>query len=335
MATNMQNRRIVLANRPKDTASVDNFRMETVPAAEPAEGEVLVRHRFVSVDPYMRMRMNDVKSYVPPQALDQVMGSGMAGEVVESRHPGFKPGDTVVGSGGWQDFSVLNGKLLRKVDATKLPLEAYLGPAGMPGVTAWYGTLKLIAPKPGQTFVVSAAAGAVGSVAGQIAKQEGARVIGVAGGPDKCRHVVEELGFDACIDYKAGNLTADFAAAAPDGIDGIFENVGGAVLDAAMRRLNPFARIALCGLIGSGYKAALQPIADATVLLTCKVTLTGFIISDHPEHFPPALADLSDRIASGKLIWSRTITEGLENTPAAFVGMLSGANTGKALVKVS
>jgi NADPH-dependent curcumin reductase CurA len=263
------------------------------------------------------------------------MGGGMAGEVVESRHPGFKPGDAVVGPGGWQDFSAINGKMLRKVDAQKLPLEAYLGPAGMPGVTAWYGTLKLIAPKPGQTVVVSAAAGAVGSVVGQLAKQEGARVVGVAGGAEKCRHVVEELGFDACIDYKAGNLDADFAKAAPDGVDGIFENVGGAVMDAAMRRLNQFARIALCGLIGSGYKAARQPIADATVLLTCKVTLTGFIISDHPEHFPPALADLSDRIAAGKLVWTRTITEGLENTPAAFLGMLSGANTGKALVKVS
>jgi NADPH-dependent curcumin reductase CurA len=335
MATNMQNRRIVLASRPAEVASVDNFRLETVPAPTPAEGEVLVRHRFVSVDPYMRMRMNDVKSYAAPQALDQVMGSGMAGEVVESRHLGFKPGDAVVGPGGWQDFSTIPAKALRKVDASKLPLEAYLGPAGMPGVTAWYGTLKLIAPKPGQTVVVSAAAGAVGSVAGQLAKQAGARVVGVAGGAEKCRHVVEELGFDACVDYKAGNLDADFAAAAPDGVDGIFENVGGAVMDAAMRRLNPFARIALCGLIGSGYKAARQPIADATVLLTCKATLTGFIISDHPEHFPPALADLADRIASGKLVWRRTITEGLENTPAAFIGMLGGANTGKALVKVS
>jgi len=321
MATNMQNRRIVLASRPKEVATLDNFRLETVPAAAPAEGEVLVRHRFVSVDPYMRMRMNDVKSYAAPQALDQVMGGGMAGEVVDSRHPDFKPGDAVVGPGGWQDFSAINGKMLRKVDAAKLPLEAYLGPAGMPGVTAWYGTLKLIAPKPGQTVVVSAAAGAVGSVAGQLAKQAGARVVGVAGGAEKCRHVIEELGFDACIDYKAGNLEADFAKAAPDGVDGIFENVGGAVMDAAMRLLNPFARIALCGLIGSGYKAARQPIADATVLLTCKVTLTGFIISDHPEHFPPALADLSDRIAAGKLVWTRTITEGLENTPAAFLGM--------------
>lgn len=335
MATNMQNRRILLASRPGEVAAVENFRMETVPAAAPAEGEVLVRHRFVSVDPYMRMRMNDVKSYVAPQGLDQVMGGGMAGEVLESRHPGFAPGDAVVGPGGWQDFSVLNGRMLRKVDAAKLPLEAYLGPAGMPGVTAWYGTLKLIAPKPGQTVVVSAAAGAVGSVVGQLARQEGARVVGVAGGPDKCRHVIQDLGFDACIDYKAGNLDAAFAAAAPNGVDGIFENVGGAVMDAAMRLLNPFARIALCGLIGSGYKAARQPIADATVLLTCKVTLTGFIISDHPEHFPPALADLSDRLATGKLVWRRTITEGLENTPAAFIGMLAGANTGKALVRVS
>jgi len=335
MTTNMQNRRIVLANRPQGDASVGNFRMETVPAAALAEGEVLVRHRFVSVDPYMRMRMNDVKSYVVPQGLDAVMGSGMAGEVVESRHNGFAPGDSVVGPGGWQDFSALNGKMLRKVDAKKLPLEAYLGPAGMPGVTAWFGVLKLIAPKPGQTVVVSAAAGAVGSVAGQLAKQAGARVIGVAGGPEKCRHVVAELGFDACIDYKAGNLDADFAAAAPDGVDGIFENVGGVVMDAAMRHLNVFARIALCGLISSGYAARRQPMADTTGLLTTRTTLTGFIISDHAEHFPTALADLADRLAAGKLEWRQTVTEGLENAPAAFVGMLGGANTGKALVKVS
>ncbi len=331
----MRNRRVVLASRPDGAASVVNFRMETVDGPALGEGEVLVRHRFVSVDPYMRMRMNDVKSYVAPQGLDQVMGSGMAGEVLESRHHGFAPGDAVVGPGGWQDFSSVNGKMLRKVDAAKLPLEAYLGPAGMPGVTAWYGTLKLIAPKPGSTVVVSAAAGAVGSVAGQIAKQAGARVIGVAGGPEKCRHVVEELGFDACVDYKAGKLDEDFAAAAPHGIDGIFENVGGAVLDAAMRRLNTFARIALCGLISSGYAARRQPMADTTGLLTCRATLTGFIISDHAEHFPAAWADLADRIAGGKLVWRRTVTEGLENAPAAFIGMLGGANLGKALVRVS
>ena len=335
MATNMQNRRVVLANRPQGAASVDNFRMETVDVPDLAEGEVLVRARFVSVDPYMRMRMNDVKSYVAPQALDQVMGSGMAGEVVQSRAAGFAPGDAVTGPGGWQDFAVVSAKMLRKVDAQKLPLEAYLGPAGMPGVTAWYGTLKLIAPKPGQTVVVSAAAGAVGSIAGQLAKQAGARVIGVAGGPGKCRHVVDDLGFDACIDYKAGRLDTDFAAAAPHGVDGIFENVGGAVMDAAMRHLNTFARIALCGLISSGYAAKRQPMADTTSLLTCRATLTGFIISDHAEHFAAAWADLADRLAANKLVWRRTVTDGLENAPAAFVGMLGGANTGKALVRVS
>ena len=331
----MKNRRIVLANRPTADATAENFRMEEAPMPVPADGEVLVRHRFVSVDPYMRMRMNDVKSYVAPQGLDEVMGSRMAGEVVQSRHAGFSPGDAVTGPGGWQDFSALHGRMLSKVDATKLPLEAYLGPAGMPGVTAWYGTLKLIGPKAGQTVVVSAAAGAVGSIAGQLAKQAGARVIGVAGGAAKCRHVVEELGFDACVDYKAGNLDADFAAAAPDGIDGVFENVGGAVLDGAMRRMNAFCRIALCGLISSGYAARRQPLADTTGLLTCRATITGFIISDHAGIFPEALADLAARLANGTLLWRRTITQGLENTPAAFIGMLGGANVGKALVAVA
>lgn len=330
----MKNRRILLASRPDGAATVGNFRMEETAMPVPGEGEVLIRHRFVSVDPYMRMRMNDVKSYVAPQGLDQVMGSGMAGEVVESRAHGFAPGDAVVGPGGWQEFSTLPGRMLRRVDAKLLPLEAYLGPAGMPGVTAWFGVNKLIGPKEGHTVVVSAAAGAVGSIAGQLAKQAGARVVGVAGGAEKCRHVTAELGFDACVDYKAEKLDADFAAAAPDGIDGIFENVGGVVLDAAMRRLNVFARIALCGLISSGYAARRQPLADTTGLLTCRATLTGFIISDHANIFAEAWADLATRLADGRLVWRRTITEGLDNAPAAFIGMLGGANLGKALVRV-
>lgn len=325
-------RRIVLANRPEGAASVENFRLEEAPIPIPAEGEVLVRHRFLTVDPYMRMRMNDAKSYASPQALDEVMGGGAAGEVVESRHPGFAAGDRVVCGGGWQEYSASHGRTMRKVDAKRLPLETYLGPAGMPGVTAWYGTLKLIAPKPGETVVVSAAAGAVGSIAGQIAKQAGARVVGVAGGAEKCRHVVEQLGFDACIDYKADNLRADFDATCPHGIDGVFENVGGAVLDQSMRRLNVFARIALCGLISSGYAARRQPLADVTALLTSRARIEGFIISDQAKLFPQAWAFLADGLAEGRLTWHRTIAQGLEATPAAFIGLLAGANLGKQLV---
>jgi len=333
MATNMQNRRIVLANRPKDTASVDNFRMETVPTAEPAEGEVLVRHRFVSVDPYMRMRMNDVKSYAAPQALDQVMGGGMAGEVVESRHPGFKPGDAVVGPGGWQDFSAINGKMLRKVDAQKLPLEAYLGPAGMPGVTAWYGTLKLIAPKPGQTVVVSAAAGAVGSVVGQLAKAMGCRVVGVAGGPEKCKAVVEEFGFDACIDHRGGNLRQALAEATPNGIDGYFENTGGEILDLVLARMNAFGRIAVCGLI-AGYDGQPIPVNNIRAILVSRLKVQGFIISEHPEFWPTALAELGEAVASGRLRYRETVAQGLASAPEALIGLLKGRNFGKQLVRL-
>jgi NADPH-dependent curcumin reductase CurA len=328
-------RRIVLASRPNGPAVAENFRLEEVATPEPGEGQVLVRHRFLTVDPYMRMRMNDVKSYAAPQQLNEVMGGGAAGEVVESHDARFSPGDTVAGPGGWQEMSVLNAGAIRRVDAKKLPIETYLGPAGMPGVTAWYGTLKLIAPKPGSTVVVSAAAGAVGSIAGQIAKAAGARVVGVAGGAEKCRHVVEELHFDACVDYKAGDLNAAFKEACPDGIDGVFENVGGAVLDATMRRLNVFASVALCGLISGGYGAGRMPLADITSLLTSRARIQGFIISDHQDIMAEALADLADKLADGRLVWHRTVADGLENTPAAFLGMLAGQNLGKQLVRLS
>jgi len=324
------NHRIVLASRPQGSVSIANFRLEGHVVAAPGEGEVLVRVRFLSLDPYMRMRLNDVKSYAAPQALDAVMVGGTVGEVVSSRNPRFSPGDAVVGPGGWQEYHVSDGKALRKVGRS-LPLEVYLGPAGMPGVTAWHGIKNIIAPKSGETVVVSAAAGAVGSVAGQLAKAAGARVVGVAGGAAKCRHAVEVLGFDACVDYR-GDLTSQLAAATPDGIDGIFENVGGAVMDAAMRRVNVFARIALCGLVSGGYDAQPMPIADATLLLTQRVTLKGFILSDHADIFPAALAELAAMVGSGALRWHCTVAKGIAAAPGAFIGMLGGANLGKQLV---
>ncbi len=324
------NRRVVLASRPQGRISLANFRVESVPVVTPGDGEVLVRARFLSLDPYMRMRMNDVKSYVPPQVLDAVMVGGIVGEVVASRSPRFASGDVVVGGGGWQEFFLSDGRGLRKVDRS-LPMEAYLGPAGMPGVTAWHGVFNIIAPKPGETVLVSAAAGAVGSVVGQLVKSIGARAVGVAGGPEKCRHAVEVLGFDACVDYRS-DLDAQLAKATPDGIDGIFENVGGAVLDAALRRVNVFARIALCGLVSGGYDATPLPIADATVLLTQRVMLKGFILSDHFDVFPAALVGLAERVGSGALRWHRTVAKGIDAAPAAFIGMLGGANLGKQLV---
>ena len=328
------NHRIVLAARPDGAVRETDFRLETADLPDPADGQVLIRNTILSLDPYMRMRMNDVKSYVPPQALNEVMGGGTVGEVVISRNPKFAPGDLVAAPGGWQNFCLSDGAGMRKLDRA-LPPVTYLGPAGMPGVTAWFGVMHLIAPKPGQTVVVSAAAGAVGSVAGQLAKSLGARVVGVAGGPEKCRHVVEALGFDACVDHRANALNANLAAAAPGGVDGVFENVGGAVMDACIRAFNPFARVALCGLVSGGYAARPMPIADATPLLTMRAHIQGFIISDHPEMFAPARDDLQQRIISGALKWHVSEAAGLAAAPAAFIGLLAGKNLGKQVVKLT
>ena len=330
----MMNRQIVLAARPTGAAGVDHFRLQEAPIPPVGDGQVLVKTSFFSVDPYMRMRLNDVKSYAAPQALNEVMGGGSIGIVAESKFPGIAAGDAVVMGGGWQEYALVPGKTVRKVDANSLSLEAYIGPAGMTGVTAWHGIYNIIAPKPGETVLVSAAAGAVGSIAGQLAKKAGARVIGVAGGAAKCKHVIDDLGFDACVDYKSGDLRAAIAAAAPNGIDGIFENVGGVVMDTAMRNLNTFARIALCGLISGGYGGGKMPMADITVLLTQRVMLKGFILSDHADVFPVALPSLAAMVAVGELKWQRTITKGIENGAAAFISMLAGGNTGKALVQV-
>jgi len=223
---------------------------------------VLVRNRFLSLDPYMRGRMDDAKSYAAPQKLDETMVGGTAGEVVESRNPRFAIGDAVVGMLGWQLYGVSDGSGLTKVDTSRIPLSAYLGSVGMPGVTAWYGLNRIIAPKAGETIVVSAASGAVGSVVGQLAKAAGCRAVGIAGGPQKCAIVTDEYGFDACVDYKAGRLYEDLRAATPDGVDGLFENVGGEPLDATLRRMNAFGRVAVCGLI-SGYSGQPMPVTPS------------------------------------------------------------------------
>lgn len=324
---------IVLASRPQGQVSVDNFRLETVPVPNVAEGQVLVRNHFLSLDPYMRMRMEDVKSYAAPQAVNAVMVGGTAGEVVESRHPKFQVGDKVVGMFGWAEMGLSDGAGLKKVDTTHIPLSAYLGAVGMPGMTAWYGLTQIIAPKAGETVVVSAASGAVGSVVGQLAKARGCRAVGIAGGPEKCAYVVDELGFDACVDYKAGKLQADLAAATPNGIDGVFENVGGEILDACVARMNPFGRIALCGLI-AGYEGAPMALHNLRTLLTMRLTLRGFIVSEHPELWPQGLSELGQMAATGKLKFRESIANGLAAAPEAFLGMLKGKNFGKQLVKM-
>lgn len=330
---NTVNRRILLVSRPQGAASADNFRLVETPLAPLADGELRVRNHFLSLDPYMRGRMSDAKSYAAPQPLNEVMIGGTAGEVVESRHPDFAVGEHVVGQFGWQEYGTSNGSGLRKVDTSWVPLSAWLGVTGMPGVTAWVGLNRIIAPKAGDTVVVSAASGAVGSVVGQLAKRAGCRAVGIAGGPDKCRYVVDTLGFDACVDYKAGRLADDLAAATPDGVDGCFENVGGAVLDATMARMNAFGRIAVCGMI-SGYDGVAAPLANPGLILRSRLTMQGFIVFEHPDAWPPALAELGELVATRQLHYRETIAHGLERAPDAFLGLLKGRNFGKQLVQL-
>jgi NADPH-dependent curcumin reductase CurA len=330
---NSINRQILLVSRPQGAASVDNFKLVETPLEPLAEGQVRVRNHFLSLDPYMRSRMDDSKSYAASQPLNEVMIGGTVGEVVESKNPKFAIGDKVVGIYGWQEFGTSDGKGLRKVDDTHIPLSAYLGPVGMPGVTAWLGLNKIIAPKAGETVVVSAASGAVGSVVGQLAKAAGCRAVGIAGGADKCRYVTETLGFDACIDYKAGNLHDDLKAALPNGADGYFENVGGEILDAVLSRMNAFGRIALCGMIAS-YDGSPMPLKKPALLLTQRLKVQGFIVSESPEVWPEALMQLGGLVAQKKLQYRETIAQGLENAPEAFLGLLKGKNFGKQLVKL-
>jgi NADPH-dependent curcumin reductase len=340
-AVNMlMNKQVLLASRPSGAPAADNFRLVETPVPEPADGQVLVRHRFLSLDPYMRGRMNAGRSYTRPQALGEVMVGATAGEVLDSKRRDFHAGDLVVGMGGWQQYQLVDADqtgMLRKVDTTRIPLSAFLGPAGMPGVTAWYGVARIIAPRAGETVVVSSASGAVGSVAGQLARARGARVVGIAGGPEKCRHVVEELGFDACIDYKehrdVESLTASLRRACRDGIDGDFENVGGMVLDAVMRRMNAFSRIAMCGMI-SGYNGEPIPMAMPQLILVNRMRVEGFIISEHTDIWPEALNELGTLLAAGALKYRETVAEGIESAPEAFLGLLQGRNIGKQLVRL-
>jgi NADPH-dependent curcumin reductase CurA len=336
----MTNRRIVLASRPQGRAGVHNFELQTVPLpAALAEGQVLVRHRWLSLDPYMRMRMEDMKSYAAPQALGETMIGGTAGVVVDSRHPGFAAGDAVVGMGGWQEHGLYDASqpgALRKVDASRVPLSAYLGAVGMPGVTAWVGLQLIVEPKAGETLLVNAASGAVGSVVGQLAKARGCRVVGIAGGPEKCAYVVDELGFDACIDHRGKDFAAlatELDAAAPKGVDGLFENVGGLLLDVALSRMNAFGRVALCGMI-SGYEGGAAPLAAPRLILTQRLKVQGFIVSEHMALWPQALKELAAGVAEGRIRTRESIADGLENAPEAFFGMLAGRNFGKQLVKL-
>ncbi|ABM94740.1 NADP-dependent oxidoreductase [Methylibium petroleiphilum] len=334
------NQQILLASRPDGEPTVDNFRLVETPLAELEDGQVRVRHHYLSLDPYMRGRMNEGRSYAQPQPLGEVMIGGTVGEVVASRHASFAVGDAVVGMGGWQLYQTVDARqrgALQKVDTTQIPLSAYLGAVGMPGVTAWYGLTQIIAPQAGETVVVSAASGAVGGAVGQLAKARGARVVGLAGGPEKCAYVSGELGFDACIDYRQHpdlkSLSAALKAACPNGIDGHFENVGGLILDAVMLRANAFSRIAFCGMI-AGYNGEPIPMQNPSLILVNRMKLQGFIVTEHTALWPQALKELGAAVASGRLKYRESIAEGLAGAPQAFLGLLKGRNFGKQLVKL-
>jgi NADPH-dependent curcumin reductase CurA len=340
--TNLVNQQIVLASRPTGEATVDNFRLHstTVDPDALADGQVLVRNHYLSLDPYMRGRMNEGKSYAQPQPLGAVMIGGTVGEVIASKNANFAVGDKVVGMGGWQQYQLVDAQqrgVLQKVDTTHVPLAAYLGPVGMPGATAWVGMHTIVEPKAGETVVVSAASGAVGGVVGQLAKARGCRAVGIAGGPEKCAYVTDELGFDACIDYKAHrdlkSLSQALKAACPNGIDGYFENVGGVILDAVMLRMNAFGRIAMCGMI-SGYDGQPIPMANPALILVSRLKVQGFIVSERMDLWPAALKELGTMVATGQLKYRETIAQGIENAPDAFLGLLKGRNFGKQLVKL-
>jgi NADPH-dependent curcumin reductase len=334
----VNNKMWLLVNRPKGEPEVSDFKLIEMPLLPLRDGEILVRNHFLSLDPYMRMRMKDTKSYAPPQPLNEVMIGGTVGDVIESKSDRFKVGDSVVGLTGWQLFSVIDTakpSSLRKIDASRIKMSAFLGAAGMPGVTAWIGLKQIIEPKPGETIVVSAATGAVGSIVSQLAKRQGCRVVGVAGGSEKCSYAVKELGLEHCVDYKAvKNLNVALAEACPEGIDGYFDNVGGDALQAVMMCANDFARVAVCGMISS-YNGEKQPINDPLLILTKRLKIQGFIVSDSLQLWPKALDELENLVATGELKFRESVALGIEAAPEAFIGMLKGKNFGKQLVKLT
>ncbi len=328
------NKRIVLASYPEGWVTEANFRLETAPVPKAGDGEVLVKNQWLSLDPYMRGRMSQQKSYVKGVEIGEVMTGETAGEVVESKHPGFKPGDKVTAPSGWQLYWSGKGDLLTKVDASKVPLSYFLGCLGMPGRTAYFGMKEICAPKAGETVVVSAASGAVGSVVGQLAKAWGCRAVGIAGGKAKCDYVTKELGFDACVDYKAGNLYDQLKAACPKGVDANFENVGGEILDTVLRLMNLRGRIAICGLI-SDYNAK-EPygVKMFRSILVNRIRMQGMIVFDWQQRYPEANQALLDLVLAGKLKYRESVVQGLENAPKGLIGLLKGENFGKQIVKL-
>jgi NADPH-dependent curcumin reductase len=329
------NRQIRLKSRPAGMPTPENF--ETVDASMPAlmDGEVLRRTTYLSLDPYMRGRMGEGPSYAPSVNLHDVMCGHTVSEVVESRNPEFRAGDVVAGYDGWQQYAASNGKDLRKLDPKVVPVSTALGVLGMPGATAYVGLYDIGQPKPGETVVVSAASGAVGSIVGQLAKIKGCRAVGIAGSPTKCQYVVEELGFDACINYKTDDLVPALRAACPNGADIYFENVGGKVFAAMLHVINLGARIPLCGMI-SEYNATADPGGpNLRALLVHRAMIKGFIVSDHHDRFAAFLREVTPLVRDGRIRYREDIVDGLEAAPGALLGLFAGKNFGKMLVRVA
>jgi NADPH-dependent curcumin reductase CurA len=332
---NTTNKQARLKKRPVGTPSVDDFEIVEAPARALINGDVLRRTIYLSLDPYMRGRMSDAASYATPVALGDVMCGHTVSEVLESRHPDFAIGDIVAGYDGWQQYGVSNGKDLRKLDPKTVPISTALGVLGMPGMTAYVGLLDIGQPKKAETVVVSAASGAVGSIVGQLAKTKECRAVGVAGSAEKCRYVVDELGFDACLNYKTDDLVPALRAACPKGIDVYFENVGGAVLAAVLRNLARGARIPLCGLISEYNATTSRDGPNLRPLLVHRAMIKGFIVSDHYDRFPAFLREMTPLVASGRLKYREDVVEGLEAAPQALIGMFEGRNFGKMIVRVA
>jgi len=334
--TSVKSREIHLRSRPHGLPTADNFALANVEVPAPSQpDQVLVRNRFISVDPYMRGRMRDTRSYTPPFGLDEPLTGGAVGEVVSSTSEAFAEGDFVLHMLGWREYALAEARHLTKVDPSLGPLQSYLGVLGMPGMTAYVGLLDIGEPQPGETVFVSGAAGAVGSEVCQIAKIKGCRVVGICGTEAKCRHIVDDLGFDAAVNYRTDSLDDDLAAACPDGIDVIFENVGGEILEAMLRQINLHARIALCGAIAQ-YHTAEPPLVPphSRTLHRRRARMQGFLVNDFAEQDEEAMAALTEWVTSGQIVYRESIVDWLESAAAAFVGLFSGANTGKQLVRV-
>ncbi len=333
------NQKIVLASRPEGAPSEANFRLEHAEVPEPGDGEVLLQTVYLSLDPYMRGRMSAAKSYADPVEIGQVMVGSTVNRVLTSRHPDYAEGDVVLGNSGWQTYSVARGEGLRKLDPAQAPVSSALSVLGMTGLTAYVGLLNIGKPQAGETVVVSSAAGAVGSVVGQIAKLRGCRVVGVAGTQEKNAYL-KTLGFDESLNYKADNFADELAAACPDGVDVYFENVGGGVFEAVLPLLNVGARVPVCGLIAHYNQTSLpggpnQVPQLMSSVLTKRLLLQGFIVGDHFERLPDFTRDMSGWVKTGEVKYKEDIVEGLKNAPRAFIELLSGGNFGKLLVEVS